>query len=144
MHNVDQKLLLRLKDLAEKLKIPRQTIKDWITTYSDFIRFERRGGITYYGRDTILALGYIRDFRNKGFETAEIKERLSKMDFAKKIIADKERVEFQKIILEQGQLLSELEKKIIDLAKLTSKSLDIVDDHQKILKCSGLRSLAVM
>ena len=65
-------------DLAEMLKVPRTTINDWISRYSQYIEFKLQGKRRIYTQASADVLKEISDLRDKGLSSFDIEAELAK------------------------------------------------------------------
>jgi len=65
-------------ELAESVGVPRTTINDWLSRYSQFIDFRAQGKRKVYTGATVSVLQEICGLRNQGLSSFEIEEELVK------------------------------------------------------------------
>ena len=67
-----------LSDLADLLMVPRTTINDWLTRYSQYIDFKIQGKRKIYLDSSVDVLREISALRNNGLSSFDIEEELAK------------------------------------------------------------------
>lgn len=65
-------------ELSETLEVPRTTINDWLTRYSQYIDFAMQGRRKIYTDDSVAVLKEISALRNSGLSSYDIEAELSK------------------------------------------------------------------
>ena len=65
-------------ELSEALSVPRTTINDWLTRYSQYIDFEMQGRRKIYTDASVEVLKEISNLRNSGLSSFDIEAELSK------------------------------------------------------------------
>lgn len=73
--------LLRKKDLHEKLGIPKSTVADWLLEFNVYIPKLKQGRVTYYKRETLEVLQFIRECREKNYDKPQIFQLLADKGF---------------------------------------------------------------
>lgn len=67
-----------VSDLAEALNVPRTTVNDWLSRYSQYIDFRMQGKRKIYLEGTLKVLEEISELRNSGMSSFDIEEELVK------------------------------------------------------------------
>lgn len=65
-------------ELSEALNVPRTTINDWLTRYSQYIDFALQGRRKIYTDESVAVLKEISELRNSGLSSFDIEAELSK------------------------------------------------------------------
>ena len=75
---MDNEARFSASDLAELLKVPRTTINDWISRYSQYIDFKLQGKRKTYTQASVDVLKEISGLRDKGLSSFDIENELAK------------------------------------------------------------------
>jgi len=65
-------------ELADILGVPRTTVNDWLSRYSQYIDYKVQGKRKIYTEDALTILKEISDLRNSGLSSFDIEEALAK------------------------------------------------------------------
>ena len=75
---MDNEARFSASDLAELLKVPRTTVNDWISRYSQYIDFKLQGKRKIYTQASVNVLKEISGLRDKGLSSFDIENELAK------------------------------------------------------------------
>lgn len=75
---MDNEARFSASDLAEIVKVPRTTINDWISRYSQYIDFKLQGKRKIYTQASVNVLKEIAELRDKGLSSFDIENELAK------------------------------------------------------------------
>jgi len=75
---MDNEARFSASDLAEIVKVPRTTINDWISRYSQYIDFKLQGKRKTYTQASVNVLKEIAGLRDKGLSSFDIENELAK------------------------------------------------------------------
>ena len=75
---MDNEARFSASDLAELLKVPRTTVNDWISRYSQYIDFKLQGKRKIYTQASVNVLKEISELRDKGLSSFDIEGELAK------------------------------------------------------------------
>ncbi len=64
-------------DLAAELGLPRSTINDWLSRYTDYLECENRGKRRFYSEKSLRILREISEARNSGASSFDIEQQLA-------------------------------------------------------------------
>jgi hypothetical protein len=74
----DDKKKFSVSELADALNVPRTTVNDWLSRYSQYIDFRMQGKRKIYLEGTLKVLEEISELRNSGMSSFDIEEELVK------------------------------------------------------------------
>jgi hypothetical protein len=75
---MEEKKKFSVSDLADALNVPRTTVNDWLSRYSQYIDFRMQGKRKIYLESALKVLEEISDLRNSGMSSFDIEEELVK------------------------------------------------------------------
>ena len=110
--------LLRKKDLHEKIGIPKSTVADWLLEFNVYIPKVRQGKVTYYKKEALEVLQFIKECREKNYDKSQIFQLLADKGFpitveeavqnVKKVIEESPRDSLLTIMQTIGQAVSKI------------------------------------
>jgi DNA-binding transcriptional MerR regulator len=74
-------LLLRKKDLYDRVGVPKSTVADWITEFHVYIPTVKQGNMTYYKPEAVEVLNFIKELREQNYSKAQIMTMLAEEGF---------------------------------------------------------------
>ncbi len=81
MDETDGRMLLRKRDLVEKLGVAKSTVADWVTEFQVFIPTIKDGALTLYKPEALEVLNAIKVMREQNLPKAEIYALLQQKGF---------------------------------------------------------------
>lgn len=69
---------LSAKDIADRIKRPATTVRDWAVKFGDFIPKQQKGRYPTYSESTVVVFEKIQALLGKGLTSDQVREQLSK------------------------------------------------------------------
>ena len=129
--------LLRKKDLHEKVGIPKSTVADWLLEFHVYIPKVKQGRVTYYKKEVLEVLQFIKGCREKNYDKSQIFQLLADKGFpitveeavqdVKKVIEESSRDSLLMIMQTMGQAIN----KIAEQDEKISETKKVIEYQQE-------------
>jgi restriction system protein len=143
--------LLTARQLAIEVELPNTTCRDYLRVFNEFIKAEQKGSATYYPKETVKVLNFIKDLRNSkcsyndilkilqeyGIVDDEIKRKqiIESLNDSKTINAYHLRLPHLEILSDgKERTASEIREKIIERFHLTEDQINEMNPSGKETK----------
>lgn len=139
--------LLRKKDLHEKVGIPKSTVADWLLEFHVYIPKVKQGKVTYYKKEALEVLQFIKGCREKNYDKSQIFQLLADKGFpitveeavqdVKKVIEESSRDSLLMIMQTMGQAINKIaeqDEKISETKKVIEYQQERIELLEKRIK----------